>query len=252
MSESLKDIHGRSNWKLIDPQGEFLAFVGQHKCEWYIEKGLGVLVAEKTVQINFQPKASGNRNAPATYQEAREIRCVVCGKDSELTRHHVVPYRYRKYLPASLNSHNSFDVVLLCHEHHEEYEVHSQAFDNSLCQDIPGLIETTESKKEHVMAFEALNVLRNHIQYRTPEQIQEYLQTLSDWFKCSITLDMLSQLKIEKPIKGKTIHWEKVLEKYQPENFIIMWRQHFLTTMKPKFISDNWIADANKVWHNNE
>lgn len=41
-------------------------------------------------------------------------RCVRCGAEEYLTRFHVVPHMYRKYLPLHIKNHSTHDVVVLC------------------------------------------------------------------------------------------------------------------------------------------
>ncbi len=39
---------------------------------------------------------------------------MVCGKDKDYARFHIVPSIYRTHLPETLKSHRSHDVVLMC------------------------------------------------------------------------------------------------------------------------------------------
>ncbi|GKT34904.1 hypothetical protein ADUPG1_008169 [Aduncisulcus paluster] len=49
-------------------------------------------------------------------------KCAVCGSNESLSRHHVVPYCYRKHFPNSLKEKTSRDVIILCCKHHTEIE----------------------------------------------------------------------------------------------------------------------------------
>ena len=55
----------------------------------------------------------------------KENICVVSGCDdwTKLTKHHVVPYMYRKWFPLEYKSRSCHDIVLITLENHHNYEI---------------------------------------------------------------------------------------------------------------------------------
>jgi hypothetical protein len=110
---------------LLDPDGNLLSFVDMKKAQWYLNKGLGELVAEDpyTIKLNFQPEGrtcEGDENwdDDKYYATATENQCVVCGGKQNFLKFHVVPSLYRSHFPDSMKSHRSHDVLLMCFECH--------------------------------------------------------------------------------------------------------------------------------------
>lgn len=116
-----KDLY--ENCKILAPDGQLLTYANRKKINWYLNKGLATLITEEplTIQLKFEPAGRGVPdlgdvevdNKLYTLKE-RVNRCVVCGQEQKLSRHHVVPMLYRQHLPESLKSHNTHDVLLLC------------------------------------------------------------------------------------------------------------------------------------------
>ena len=79
-------------------------------------KGLASVITdgegELVVKLNFKPNSSSTQD-DEFYATSNRNACVRCGKDTELTRFHVVPGIYRTHLPETLKSHRSHDIVLL-------------------------------------------------------------------------------------------------------------------------------------------
>ena len=66
--------------------------------------------------MTFEPNRSDVPNSTDDQfycQENRNI-CVICAKDKDYARFHIVPSVYRTHMPESMKSHRSHDVVLLC------------------------------------------------------------------------------------------------------------------------------------------
>mmetsp|Transcript_12450 Transcript_12450/g.15907 ORF Transcript_12450/g.15907 Transcript_12450/m.15907 type:complete len:166 (+) Transcript_12450:1488-1985(+) len=105
------------NAKMLDPEGNLLCHTEFKKARWYVLKGLATVEKEAenelVVRLNFKPNATATQEDDEFYATSNRNACVRCGKDSELTRFHVVPSIYRTHLPETLKSHRSHDVVLL-------------------------------------------------------------------------------------------------------------------------------------------
>jgi hypothetical protein len=73
------------------------------------------------IRLKFAPGGRGDADCDYQMSEKENI-CVCCGRDDHNTKHHIVEYEYRKHLPESYKSHNSYDVVILCGACHARYE----------------------------------------------------------------------------------------------------------------------------------
>ena len=102
---------------MLDPDDNLLCHTEFKKARWYVLKGLATIVIDRedelVVKLNFKPNGTASQEDDAFYATSNRNACVRCGKDSELTRFHVVPSIYRTHLPETLKSHRSHDVVLL-------------------------------------------------------------------------------------------------------------------------------------------
>ena len=67
-----------------------------------------------SIRLNFEPNGRAEDDEDDYYLAANRNMCVVCGKDKDYARFHIVPSIYRTHLPESLKSHRSHDVVLMC------------------------------------------------------------------------------------------------------------------------------------------
>lgn len=98
------------------------------KADWYIAKGLAVLVKEEpyTVRLIFEPSGRATGNVGDFDKQLKVNQCVVCGHDESYIRKYVVPREYRKYFPVIMKSHTSHDVLLLCtpcHKRSSNYDL---------------------------------------------------------------------------------------------------------------------------------
>src|SRR5271154_4010708 len=96
------------NCRLYGPDGLFMAFCDKKRFNWYLKKGLANQIDDKSIQLNFSPKGTGCSERGQYLKTPRQSICVVCGTDKDLTKHHVVPTRFRKHFPVEIKSHASF------------------------------------------------------------------------------------------------------------------------------------------------
>ena len=108
------------NARMLDPDGQLLCHTEIKKAKWYVQKGLAEVVHQDEgsiiVKLNFEPNKRATESDDEFYIQNNTNSCVVCAKDSEYSRFHIVPSIYRTHLPESMKSHRSHDVVLLCFE----------------------------------------------------------------------------------------------------------------------------------------
>jgi hypothetical protein len=108
-----------SNIAVLHPSGYLMCYVSRKKATWYLERKLAEVVSENPLklQLLFKPRGNGNVDDPYGLM-VKENRCVVCGIQYNLTKHHIIPYCYRQYFPKEYKEYQSHDVVLLCTKCH--------------------------------------------------------------------------------------------------------------------------------------
>lgn len=248
------------NFRLIDPENEFLSFIPRKRFHWYIRKGLGKQIDETTVQLTFQPK---NKSTSEFQKERLENLCVVCGGAENLTKHHIVPYEYRKYFRLSYKSRNAYDIVGLCSECHAKYEIKASKLkleignEYGACLGGQGIIHDIDKAKIKRLAASLLHA-RNKMPSNRRKEVEANLSQLcqTNIYKedGSLNLSILKEYASLKIVdKTRYIsHGELVvtalLNKGSTEeekntlmqDFVIMWRKHFVENTSPKFMSSSW------------
>jgi hypothetical protein len=232
------------NCKMLNKDNQFMSFVDQNKMDWYIKKNLAEKIDEKTFKINFIPNGSGVN--VSYYEKAIENRCVCCASTEKLTKHHVLPYRFKKYFPIEYKSHTSFDVLLLCETCHSKYEIQANKFQNEIIKTYNA--NTIIYNKEYKTITGMINSLLKNNDF-IPNIRKEYmLKEIKHYFKDdSITIETVS--KYLKPVSS-----EKEIENSIQNTilsiggyfkFIVMWRKHFVDTMNPQYLSEEWKNSIN-------
>jgi len=239
--EKDRKIYG--NCQVLSPDGILMFRCDDKKLNWYLKRDLAELVEEdpKTIKLKFTPNGLGNHNKQYGLT-VMENKCVCCGGIEFLTRHHVVPYCYRRYFPTEIKSHNFHDVLSLCVDCHEKYEVFSfekkRELANIHSAPINGdIIDNKDIIRMRRIASGILfnsNIPDNRIR-EMKKEIKNFLGLKRLSFK---KIKQLSDLDI--PIYSKT-HGEMVVAKIENlQEFIQMWREHFIENSNCKYLPDNW------------
>lgn len=235
------------NYVLIAPDGQILCRCNKKKAFWYLDRNLGELIETNLVRLRFEPKGRGHAGDPFFMGE-RSNWCVVCGTQEDQTRHHVCPYCFRKHFPDYAKNHNSFDVVPLCVLCHDRYERHAMELKKSLAAQysvpLQGIV--SEDDKTLVAMKRKASALLHHHDRMSAEKIERLSEALKSYLnKDSIAHDDLEELLAKKHNKGPLKSFgECLVEKVEDlDEFIIMWRKHFIATMEPKFMPQHWFVD---------
>lgn len=227
------------NCRVLSPDNILMFKCDLKKINWYIRKGLCTLVDEDpmTIRLNFQPNGLGNHQKPFGLNIMKN-NCVVCFTEHYLTKHHVVPSCYRKYLPLELKSHNHHDVLLLCVDCHEEYERHADELKTQLSikYNSPINFEPNSEFKYRKIA----SILLSENEKIPSERMNELRDEIKEYYNIdNLTKCKLIELSKIKPHIIKP-HGEKIMEETKHEKFMEMWREHFVEIMKPKYLPNNW------------
>lgn len=234
------------NCEVLNPDGHLMFRCCKKKAVWYLDRNLGTKVVDEpfTVQLTFVPKGNGHINDPYFLQKM-ENRCVVCGNEEFLTRHHIVPYCYRKFFPLDLKNHRSYDVMALCIPCHHSYEEYATKLKRTLAAQYSAPISGTGTKynKELARARGAAYAFLLNRDKIPPDRQSELLGRVKSYLQKEITDVDLHELVDKDPYDfGNYIHHGKiVMESVDDiEVFIREWRQHFVNKMFPQFMPSNW------------
>lgn len=228
------------NWYL-DNEDEKLAEVVE-----YDENGV-----PKAIKLTFEPNGLGHFNKGLTdeyFLSDKENICVVTGTNdwTELTKHHIVPFMYRKWFPEEYKSRNCHDIVLITREMHYEYEKIANELKDLIAEElgIPTLSEYSKRISRKTSYIGMANAILNKdipmenkidlcIKFTnktgfvpTTENVKEYIKSAKNEYRMA---EFYGKYVIEK------------LTDYQ--GFVERWRQHFIDTMNPKFMPKGWKVD---------
>lgn len=272
----------KENWNVFHPNGTHMYTCGENKVKWYMSRFLAHICGDKSIMFNFIPNGDWTKDAAEFYRSIRIPQCVVTGMNYDLQRHHIVPYCYRSYLPTRYKSRSHHDVVLINDKQHMAYERKATEFKKYISEyyNIPTIGELNKlyiaEMKQNATEFSGIvkeisillklgSNLDNDNKIRRIKHLSEitnidydvmiefnYIQFLKllllvkkDHLKRSNSFKRLNKYKYD--------HGYHVMQKLDSEEkideFIKMWRNHFIDTMNPQFMPTGWSVDFN---HNEE
>jgi len=249
----------------------------ERKGRWYVEK-TGAKVLELNIdgtlgaiQLTFLPKGTGYNESDVFGLTEQETRCVVSGTSdlNILTRHHIVPTCYRKHLPEAYKSKNHHDVVFLTEKIHDDYERIAVPFRDEVHKRY-GIPTEYEILAEHRTALkEAYSHEVEPLRIAAHALLQGRILSSEKKIQHEITVIMYVDKLFNEKINVVNRYWlEKVLEyiyKRKEEikedlhvdpfkvlvdkltdydEFIKMWRTHFIETMNPPYMPIGWSIDG--------
>lgn len=246
-----KDRKIYGNCQVLSPDGILMFRCDTKKANWYLNRDLGEIVTESplVVKLKFEPRGLGNHNKGFGLAEMGN-KCVTCGSEEYLTRHHVVPYCYRRYFPMALKSHNFHDVLSLCSDCHEKYERKADELKNEISTTYMAPIGgEIESKADVIKYTKIASTLLGDISVIPKKRIQ----SLKSDIKSHFGIKRLSKKRLEKITQIKTTivkktHGEIVVNKINSiQEFVEMWREHFIKHNDCKHLPENWSV-KNIIW----
>lgn len=258
-------LHGEpyGNNKVLSMHGKLLFKCSRKRIDWYLKKGLANLVSETDDQIiiklNFDAGGPGCEGDAFCLSEKRNI-CVVCGSKDNLSRHHIVPYGYRKFFPLEQKDHNAHDVLLLCIPCHHKYEEFAREFKKSIADEYNAPYKGKHLREMHRLrkVYSYAKNLLNHdgnIPNIKKQRMYKYIVGVTGYK--DITTELLSKLVSEgesqniNAAAGFKTHEQMVVENLVDlQSFIYNWRSHFLETMKPSYMPNGWSIDYQHRYNN--
>lgn len=238
------------NYIVLAPDGKEIFRCNDKKLRWYLDRNLADIVSEnpKTIQLRFQPNGMGHAGDPF-YLQDRVNRCVCCGATEDLSKHHVVPHCYRRYLSVHLKESNYYDILPLCITCHSRYEIDASEKKQELAKLYNAPICGINNKfydQYRKLARALIEYGRVIPQWRRQEMLEHISRSCGKPVQ-ELTLEVLKTLAIPRDIRreheitGFKSHGELVVSALQDyQRFAEEWRQHFLDTMKPNFLPPHW------------
>ena len=246
LGKRTNEIYG--NCQVFSIKGNLMFLCIEKRANWYLERGLAEKLSENPLAIKllFETKNEGN-HGDSYYLTEKQNRCVKCGTEDleHLTKHHIVPYQYRKFMPEEVKGNSSFDIVPICFDHHNEYERQADLLKQELAEkyDAPvvGIVIIDEIFSVAISAAKAIRGNGNKIP-------TEKRTLMEDRIKAYTGKDIVSKKDIEllcskKNAVSRTVksHAEMVMSQVTDiQSFVEMWREHFLECLEPEFMPNHW------------
>ncbi|KAM5129923.1 exonuclease 3'-5' domain-containing protein 2 [Mantella aurantiaca] len=248
------------NCFLHAPDGQPLCTCDRKKAQWYLDKGIGDLISSDpfVVRLRFEPSGRPETNADY-YLTVKENLCVVCGKRESYIRKNIVPHEYRRHFPIQMKDHNSHDVLLLCTSCHAVSNYYDNHFKQKLaeefcapigCEEGVRMLEDASRRQVRSAARALLNASRLP-EHRKDELLKEIKSFYDLKTVTEATLKEAANLETRIFNETYTPHGLKVVQCFAVGGLKSLmelekrWRQHFLDTMQPKFLPQQWAVDHN-------
>jgi hypothetical protein len=238
------------NWEFLHPNGKVMFYGSAKLAKWYLKRDLASLISKenKRLQFLFEPKGIGAM-VDLAMLKSRKNCCVVCGTEKKLTKHHVVPRRFRQFFPMHHKSHQSHDVLVLCEEHHGAFENHcSLDLDRLLATAklLPPAVDTSGYLRQLTAIHKQLSLLLVLQKDNVPAERKKEICT-----KNHLSMDPVQQqqlkLSLEAQLKKVAVPVNAfVYAEEQACRLEVICREHFLKTMQPKHLPAGWSANYSR------
>lgn len=244
------------NCKMLSPEGEFMSFVSEKRAMWYVKNDLAIIQKSDPlcIKINFEPSFSDFKDVLI---DKRENKCCSCGSGDNLTKHHVIPYCFRKHFPKKLKSRRSFDILPLCLKCHKNYEQKAWELKKKIAEKYN--VEMDKDIKNY-FSKDAADACKASIALRSsfsipPERVSELIGKIIDVHGRDFCPSMMEELSLKKRFalikQSSTSYGRKVVDEILKrdeclEEFINMWREHFLKNVNPRFLPESWLNSIKK------
>lgn len=233
---------------VYSPEGILMFYCNEKKRDWYVHRK-GIAEPYKGgIRLLFEPNGLGNHNKPNALRDVPNL-CVACGQTSKLTRHHCVPYCFRKYFPLQYKRFASHDVLPMCYICHQQYEVEALRLKKQLAVQYGVEMDmVTREALVKIRAVKAARALVKHADVIPELRKAELLARIEEYWgepPAAGEIEIISKT----PMKTVPAYiWsERIVQQVDVFEFSRMWREHFLATVKPKFLPENWSLDGQQL-----
>lgn len=246
--KSLEQHNLLGNFTAFDPNGDFLFNCDSKKARWYVKKKLADWTNDEQThfKLNFTPKGKGNRELGKYFTEYIKNQCVICGCDSNLTKHHVVPSCYKRHFPEKCKSNDHFDVLLICTDCHEKLERVYDEHKKSLHKHHKGALEHKYNRHKELNSL--IRTAQKHEEYLDDAKKHTMVEKASKVNPEIITFNKLLNMDLV-DIGGSLDNeiCEIVVADARDDlkGFIVEWRELFIAHGQPKFLPNGWLEEYN-------
>lgn len=245
------------NCTILHPNGQPLFRCSRKKVLWYIRRNLAVVESHDPLiaRLLFAPKGPGNAS-DKYLMEDKANRCVVCGSPDRLTRHHIVPYCYRKcmhHVPQYIGDHH--DILPMCYDCHDIYEHKfadhlKAAIARRYNAPLTGVGWDINSPENIIVRTAgALDRHRSQMPAHRIKELTERITVLLGHTPTDSEVAEIANRSENNRGPDFQTHAELVVKQVDLEKFISMWRRHFVHKMNPKFLPDNWDINRKIQWN---
>ena len=150
-ARSLANSDYYSNALVLSQEDKPLCTLNGKRVDWYLKRNLAVEVTPpegypRCIKLTFKAKVERD---PQSYEIAIiKNQCVICGTETNLTLHHVIPHVIRKLFPISEKGRSRQWCVLLCIDCHEKVETITQAVYK---KDYPNGVRIDHEKSSYIL-----------------------------------------------------------------------------------------------------
>jgi len=241
-----KNLYG--NWVVLAPDNELLSYGSEKRAMWYVDRNLADIINKRTIRLKFEPRG---RNTDEYSLQRKTNKCVVCGTTQikSLTKHHVIPSMYKKFFPIEFKARSSHDVVVICRDCHDKYE-HDFAdrLKDELATQFNAPLQISNKVDEIVKSIMICRTIIKYWNELPGDRVETLLNEFNDINGFELDtfdeMDKFIEENEEKLPSVENTHSKIIVDDYLKNNklmdFIVMWRQHFLDSMNPKYMPDGW------------
>lgn len=237
-------FNGYGNIEIYSIDNNLIFRCNQSRLAFYQKKNLVECIGDNKYKLNFFHNCS---NSKTELSAQRDNKCVRCGCEDflTLTRHHIIPTRFRKHFPLEIKSYNSKYIVFLCTDCHYEYNECETIFNEELAEKF-NVKSYKECCYDIVTEKKILVGIANTLIYYKDKLPIHRINFLEERFKKITGLEPVE----ENLFKSKKRRYEPM----SPENdfgrlifdkitniyeFQQMWLEHFVNNMNPKYLPED-------------
>lgn len=226
------------NCEVYSNEDKLLSYTSKKKALKLLRWGKAELIKESPLTIRF------NRNlktsVPKNILIPRDNICVCCGTSKNLTKHHIIPHEYSKFMGIWFKKYNYGNILPLCFMCHRDYEVEAKKIKIELAKKYNAPFVDRESIQIYSLCYTILN--SGDIPYEKIIVLYNRLSEVTNLPKSFLTEEYLLKQLEERHRKNNKSHseivWNNVKDKL--DDFIIMWKKHFIEYAKPNFLPKFW------------
>lgn len=249
-SRTTKKARIFDNCIIKSPDDHVLSRCNAGKVEWYLRNDLAELIADNppTIRLRFEPRGRTSQDHPLMLFERSNI-CVVCGGDTGLTKHHIVPSGFIRYFPLKYRWAATHDVVVMCIDCHRKYEMAASQKKQEIA-DYYGIEVAGNFPKHLIWQQKAAAAARRlviggkkvenpYFKAALQKYVAEYLgrePTTDDLLELKGHYRKLNKYHPQYTTLGE--HVAKHITNYQA--FFEDWRRHFVEQTNPQFMGEGW------------